>query len=130
MTPAVTPAVTPTVAIDLGDDGDLDLTEAGELVEATSPAHAQVALVLRTQRGSCPLDPTLGIDWARLDKAAPNAPAVLAGLIREGLAPLVADGTLRDLSVTAASPARGRLTFAVTYVDAVTAASPAHDGDL
>lgn len=118
------------LAIDLGADGALSLSASGELAESTAPAMAEVLVVLRTQKGACPLDPELGVDWRKLDKAAPNAPAVLRTLILEALAPLVADGTIRDPSVSASTPRRGRIDFTLTFTDAVTGEGVTHSETL
>lgn len=118
------------LTLDLGPDGALSLTAAGELAESTAPAMAQVLVILRTQKGSCPLDPELGVDWRKLDKAAPNAPAVLRTLILEALAPLVADGTIRDPAVSASTPRRGRIDFTLTFTDAVTGERVDHSETL
>ena len=94
------------------------LSARGTWTRATSPALEQVLLVLRTQLGACPVMPSLGVDWTRVDKLRTSAQADAETAIRAGLESLVRAGTIRDLKVSArVSAARGRLTYAVDFFD-------------
>ena len=42
---------------------------------AASPALELVKRILRTPRGACLLDPTLGVDWTKVDPLGTNAEA-------------------------------------------------------
>lgn len=94
-----------------------DVALAAGVWTGGAPALQQVLFRLRTRRGSCLLDTTLGVDWNRLDKAGANAAATCVALVREGLAPLVANGTIAALSVNADSPITGAVFFEVTFTD-------------
>ena len=62
--------------------------------------------------------PSLGVDWARLDKLRTSAQADAETAIKAGLEFLVRGGTIRDLKVSArVSAARGTLTYAVDFFD-------------
>lgn len=94
------------------------LDARGAWVRASSPAKERVLIVLRTQLGSCPVMPTLGVDWTRIDKLRTSAQADAETAIRAGLEPLVRDGSIRALTVTVrVSAARGLLTYEVSFVD-------------
>ena len=94
------------------------LSARGTWTRATSPALEQVLLVLRTQLGACPVMPSLGVDWTRVDKLRTSAQADAETAIRAGLESLVRAGTIRDLKVSArVSAARGTLTYAVDFFD-------------
>jgi len=94
------------------------LDTRGTWTRATSPALEQVLLALRTQLGSCPVMPTLGVDWTRIDKLRTSAQADAETAIKAGLDFLVRAGTIRDLKVSAkVSAARGTLSYAVDFFD-------------
>ncbi len=100
------------------ETGDLVFNDAtGSWLESPSPAMEVVALVLRTPRGSCPLDPTLGVEWDKVDKILPNATATCRAVILEGLQGLVEDGTIADLSITVDQPSVRALTYVVAFTD-------------
>ena len=92
----------------LGSAGAPTLVLRGNWTRATSPALEQVLIALRTQLGSSPAMPSLGVDWARLDKLRTSAQADAETAIKAGLDFLVRAGTIRDLKVSArVSAARG-----------------------
>lgn len=98
------------------------LDARGTWDRATSPALAQVLIALCTQLGSSPAMPSLGVDWARLDKLRTSAQADAETAIKAGLDFLVRAGTIRDLKVSAkVSAARGHLTYTVDFVDVLLA---------
>lgn len=104
----------------LGPAGAPSLDARGRWVRAASPALEQVLIVLRTQRGSCPAMPELGVNWRAVDKLRVSAPADAETAIRAALAFLVTAGAIRDLAVSAkVSAARGTLTYEVSFVDAL-----------
>lgn len=106
----------------LGADGAPTLDARGTWTRATSPALEQVLITLRTQLGSAPAMPSLGVDWARLDKLRTSAQADAETAIKAGLDFLVRAGTIRDLKVSArVSAARGHLTYTVDFVDVLLA---------
>ena len=99
------------------------LDARGTWDRATSPALEQVLITLRTQLGSAPAMPSLGVDWARLDKLRTSAQADAETAIKAGLEFLVRAGTIRDLKVSArVSAARGLLTYAVEFFDVLLSA--------
>jgi len=102
----------------LGSAGAPTLVLRGNWTRATSPALEQVLIALRTQLGSSPAMPSLGVDWARLDKLRTSAQADAETAIKAGLDFLVRAGTIRDLKVSAkVSAARGTLSYAVEFYD-------------
>lgn len=102
----------------LGAAGAPTLTTSGAWTRATSPALEQVLIILRTPLGACAVDPTLGVDWQRVDKLRLSAPADAETVIRAGLLRLVRAGTIKDLKVTTkVNAARGLLTYEVDFVD-------------
>ncbi len=106
----------------LGSAGAPTLVLRGNWTRATSPALEQVLIALRTQLGSSPAMPSLGVDWARLDKLRTSAQADAETAIKAGLDFLVRAGTIRDLKVSAkVSAARGHLTYTVDFVDVLLA---------
>jgi len=85
---------------------------------ATSPATELVTIALRCQRGACPVDPALGVDWSSVDKLRTDAPARAEAAIRAGLARYVSSGQITDLAVRVdVFPARGLIAFDVSFVD-------------
>jgi len=106
----------------LGAAGQPTLDAAGRWVRATSPALEQVLIVLRTQLGACPVMPSLGVDWRRVDRLRTSAQADAEAAIRAGLDPLVRAGTIRALVVTVTVRAAiGRLTYEVAFLDVLLA---------
>lgn len=85
---------------------------------AASPATEMVLIAMRTQRGTCIVDPTLGIDWAAVDLLRTDAQATAQAAILAGLARYVASGTIADVTARVlVFPARGRIEFDVSFVD-------------
>lgn len=87
---------------------------------AASPAPmAEVVLmVLRTRRGQCLADPTLGVAWDRVNKIGTGAAATAKAVIEEALRFLVNDGQIARLAVKAEVDARaGALAYEVTFTD-------------
>lgn len=85
---------------------------------SASPATELVTIAMRTQRGSCPVDPDLGVDWAAVDKLRTDAPARAEAAIRAGLARYVSARQISDLAVRVdVYPARGMIAFDVSFVD-------------
>lgn len=102
----------------LGVDGAPTLDARATWTKATSPALEQVLIALRTQIGSAPAMPELGVDWQRIDKLRTSAPADTETAIKAGLDFLVRAGTIRDLKVSAkVSAARGHVTYTVDFYD-------------
>lgn len=85
---------------------------------SVSPAAELVVIAMQCQRGECPVDPALGVDWASVDKLRTDARARAEDAIRAGLKRYVDSGAIADLVVSAeVYPARGLLTFDVSFVD-------------
>lgn len=85
---------------------------------AESPATELVRIAMRTQRGTCIVDPTLGIDWAAVDLLRTDAQATAQAAILAGLSRYVASGAIADVTArVAVFPARGRIEFDVSFVD-------------
>lgn len=82
-----------------------------------APALQRVLRILRTPLGGCLLDPTLGVDWRRLDKAAPNAAVTCRAIVLAGLKRLVADGSITNVSVAVDQPNSTALYYTVTFTD-------------
>lgn len=83
-----------------------------------SPASELVVIALQCQRGECPVDTALGVDWSSVDKLRTDARARAEDAIRAGLKRYVDSGAIADLVVSVeVYPARGLLTFDVSFVD-------------
>lgn len=85
---------------------------------AESPATELVTIALLCQRGACPVDPDLGVDWASVDKLRTDAPATAREAILAGLKRYVDAGQIRDVIASVqVFPARGVMEFDVSFVD-------------
>lgn len=83
-----------------------------------SPATELVVIALQCQRGTCPVDLALGVDWSSVDKLRTDARARAEDAIRAGLKRYVDSGAIADLRVSAeVYPARGMIAFDVSFVD-------------
>lgn len=90
---------------------------------AQSPATELVTIALGCQRGACPVDPDLGVDWARVDKLRTDVQATARAAILAGLKRYVDAGQIQDVVVEVeVYPARGLLTFDVSFIDVQLAA--------
>lgn len=86
--------------------------------ESPSPAEEIVLRIVRTSRGQCQAQPALGVEWAKLQKLAANAPSQCRSLLVAALLPLQTAGTITSLVVTAtADPPRGLLAFQIDFED-------------
>ena len=64
------------------------------------------------------MDPALGVDWSSVDKLRTDARTRAEDAIRTGLKRYVDSGAIADLVVSVeVYPARGLLTFDVSFVD-------------
>ena len=81
-----------------------------------SPLTEIVVRVLRTAKGTYLPDQAFGLDLSALNKASPNAPAVLEKAIRNALAFLVRQGLLTNLQVTVERQGTA-LAFQVAFTD-------------
>ncbi len=85
---------------------------------SVSPASELVVIAMQCQRGECPVDPALGVDWSSVDKLRTDARTRAEDAIRTGLKRYVDSGAIADLVVSVeVYPARGLLTFDVSFVD-------------
>lgn len=92
-------------------------------LRSPSPAAELVVIAVQCQRGTCPVDPDLGVDWASVDKLRTDARTRAEDAIRAGLKRYVDSGAIADLRVTAeVYPARGMIAFDVSFVDVLLAA--------
>lgn len=112
---------------------DLRFDEAaGDFVSAVSHAMEAVKRVVGTERGSCPLAPEEGIDWAQVRRGAPNASAAVRRALLDGLRPLSTEGVIGALEVDArvSSGAGGstRYAFTVSFTDPQTDTPETHEG--
>lgn len=95
-----------------------DWTYTTAFAVATSPAMELVKRILRTTRGTCLLDPTLVVDWAKVDPLGTNSEATGEVVIRAALAPLVSRGAISDVNVAVTvDGTAGKLTYTVDFVD-------------
>lgn len=95
-----------------------DWTYTTAFTAATSPAMEIVKRVLRTTRGTCLLDATLGVDWAKVDPLGTNSEATGEVVIRAALAPLVSRGAISSVNVAVTVDATtGKLTYTVDFID-------------
>ncbi len=109
MTYAITRTLDPNTGLfELDDDGR-------EWAEG-QPATELVVRALRTPRGSCPLDPTYGIDTSSFARAWPNVAARVTTAIGEALAFLTKPGRITGLTVTVKAE-RDRLFYEVRFTD-------------
>lgn len=87
-------------------------------LRSPSPAAELVVIAMQCQRGECPVDTALGVDWSSVDKLRTDARARAEDAIRAGLKRYVDSGAIADLVVSVeVYPARGLLTFDVSFVD-------------
>ena len=85
---------------------------------SASPATELVTIALLCQRGGCPTDPDLGVDWASVNKLRTDAPATARAAILAGLKRYVDAGQIRDVKADVrVFPARGVLEFDVSFID-------------
>ena len=85
---------------------------------APSPATELVVIALRTQLGSCPVMPSLGVDWDSVNKLSTDAPARAEAAVRAGLKRYIDAGQIADLKVRVdVYPARNLIAFDVSFVD-------------
>jgi len=96
--------------------GQWVLDADGRTYARGQPATELVVRALRTPRGSCPLDPTYGLDVSRLDRARPDLAVTAQSAITAALAFLTSAGRITDLRVTA-SAERDRLVYSVDFYD-------------
>lgn len=96
--------------------GLFELDTDGREWAAGEPATELVVRALRTPRGSCPLDPTYGIDVTAFARAWSNVGARVTAAIAEALAFLTRSGRIASLTVTVQTE-RDRLFYEVTFVD-------------
>lgn len=85
---------------------------------AASPVTERVRFVLATPRGECLFDPTLGVDWRRVDRLRTDAGTTAEASIRAALKPFVDTQEIRDVAVRVdVFPVRGLIAFEVEFVD-------------
>ncbi len=109
MTYAITRTLDPNTGLfELDDDGR-------EWAEG-QPATELVVRVLRTPRGSCPLDPSYGIDTTAFARAWPNVAARVTAAITEALAFLTRTARITNVTVTVQTE-RDRLFYEVRFID-------------
>ncbi len=96
--------------------GQWVLDADGRTYARGQPAAELVLRVLRTPRGSSPLDPTYGLDTSRLDRARADLAVTAQGAIVAALDFLVRARRITDLRV-AVSVERDRLLFTVDFYD-------------
>lgn len=93
-----------------------DLVFAGNAPLPGSPALQKVLIVLRTQLGSCPSDPLLGVDWQQVATLLPSAPATCRTIVLAGLQRMVDAGEITNVTVTA-QVVQQALLYEVTFFD-------------
>lgn len=87
-------------------------------VESTSPQVERALFILRTPRGSCLLDPDIGVEWSRVNKLATGAAETAKAAITDGLRALTSDNSILNLTVACeVSVARGLLLYDVAFTD-------------
>jgi hypothetical protein len=96
--------------------GDLQFNTYGQVWTEGQPMVQCVLHTLRTPRGQCLADPSFGLDYDTLDKAAANLGARFEAAARAALAWLTAPGLITDLAI-AVTAERDRLQFALTFTD-------------
>lgn len=96
--------------------GQWDYTTA--FVAATSPALELVTRILRTRRGQCLGDPSMGVNWGAVDPLGTNAAETAEAVIRAGLAPLVSRGDIAGVVIkVTVDGAAGRVLYSVDFTD-------------
>ena len=91
---------------------------SGDFVAAPSPALEIVKRTLRTPRGACLAQPSLGVDWSRVNILRTTAEADGRAVILAALQPLVTARVIAGLTVTVeVDPGRGRLLYSVDFLD-------------
>lgn len=96
--------------------GIFDLDTDGRDWAEGEPATELVIRALRTPLGSCPLDPSYGIDTREVSRAWPNLSQRATVAITAALAFLTKSNRITDLRVTAQAE-RDRLVYSVTFFD-------------
>jgi phage baseplate assembly protein W len=77
-----------------------------------------VARVVRTPRGAYAPDPSFGVDYAAVEKAAPaQRPAALRAAVTAALQRWTSRRLLTALAIEVDPPAAGRLVFRVVFRD-------------
>lgn len=102
-------------AVDPGT-GDLRFDPLAQSWVEGQPMTQVVLRVLRTPRGQCLADPTFGLDYDTLDKAAPNLAARFEAAVRAALAFLTGPRLITDLALTVSAD-RDRLRFTLAFTD-------------
>lgn len=87
-------------------------------IESPSPQAERVLMILRTPRGTCLVDPALGVEWSRVDKLGTGAASTARDVILAALAFVVAAGDITSLVVSCeVDVPRGLLLYDVSFSD-------------
>ena len=98
--------------------GDIEFDTLTNRWKQGPPAVVRAVLTLRTVKGSCGVDPTFGVDWKKIDKLSPNSPALARELVLAAMRPMVNDGSIRDLKVSAEMRlVQGVLVISLEFLD-------------
>jgi hypothetical protein len=90
---------------------------------------SQVMRLLYLQRGSIAARPDIGTDWDSVSKFDEDIERKLQSIIEEGQAPLVQNGTIRDLSVTVEAVTDYGAGYVLSWVDAKTGDGDTYEGE-
>lgn len=105
--------------------GDVDFFAPFATWTTIPGARQRVLVVLRTQLGQCLVAETLGVDWDAVKNAPLNQRAAVARTaILTALAPLVSDGSIRELAVSVDVSTQSALTYSVGYYDVQLGTTP------
>ena len=87
-------------------------------IASPSPQAERVLMILRTPRGTCLVDPSLGVEWSRVDKLGTGAASTARDVILAALAFVVAAGDITALVVSCeVDVQRGLLLYDVSFSD-------------
>lgn len=94
------------------------ILDGNQRAASTAPQTERALMALRTPKGSCLVDPEFGVDWSRVTKLGTGAAATAKAVITAGLAFMVADGGITNLTVLCeVDVSRGLLLYDVSFTD-------------
>lgn len=97
--------------------GDLTLNSSGNNFSFVEPAAQLVLIVIRTKRGTCGADPTLGVDWDLVERSPDGMRKGARRAIEQALAPWVSRGRIANVKVQTEEQPLGRLAIDVSFED-------------
>lgn len=103
------------------ESGDVVFDRSRRTWARSAPLAQKALRCLRVEKGTAARDPSYGAEWARLENATANAPAVARDVISEAFAPFTGSGEMVDLEIEALvehRPDGAYFQFRVSFSDA------------